>query len=166
MTPKSLLRHPKATSPVSELSNGGFSKVLPDTAVKPADVKRVVLCTGKVYYDLLAGREQAERGDVALVRVELLYPFPAEELAAALKPFGQPELVWAQEEPRNMGAWSYIAPYIRELTGRDVKYTGRPLRASPAEGYAEAHEAEQKRIVTEALELAATPKRGRKQKQT
>jgi 2-oxoglutarate dehydrogenase E1 component len=166
MTPKSLLRHPRATSPASELSDGGFSKVIADATVNPADVRRVVLCTGKIYYDLLAAREQAESADVALVRVELLYPFPADELAAVLEGYGTAELAWAQEEPRNMGAWSYVEPHVRELTGRGPVYVGRPLRASPAEGYAEAHEAEQKRITAEALHVTARSRRGRRQQQT
>jgi 2-oxoglutarate dehydrogenase E1 component len=156
LTPKSLLRHPRATSPLAELSDGGFSKVIDDDAVSAAAVRRVVLCTGKVYYDLLAAREQQEGGDaVALVRVELLYPFPAGELGRILERYGDAEIAWVQEEPQNMGAWSFMAPRLRELTGRDPVYAGRPMRASPAEGYAEAHEAEQRRIIGEALSAPA-----------
>jgi 2-oxoglutarate dehydrogenase E1 component len=166
MTPKSLLRHPRATSPATELSEGGFRKVIADDTVNPDDVQRVVLCTGKVYYDLLAAREQAGSGDVALVRTELLYPFPASDIREALERYGAADIVWTQEEPRNMGAWSYIEPHLRELTGRDPAYVGRPLRASPAEGHAEAHEAEQKRITSEAVRSPVKPRRGRKQQQT
>jgi 2-oxoglutarate dehydrogenase E1 component len=152
MTPKSLLRHPRATSPAAELSDGAFHRVLDDDAADPARVRRVVLCSGKVYFDLLAAREKAERDDVALVRTELLYPFPAGELRAALERYEDDvDLVWAQEEPENMGAWTFVAPRLRELTGRDVGYVGRPLRASPAEGYADAHETEQRRIIGAAL---------------
>jgi 2-oxoglutarate dehydrogenase E1 component len=155
MTPKSLLRHPRAASPVAHLSDGGFSKVLDDDAVVPDAVRRIVLCSGKIFYDLLAAREHDDSGHVALVRVELLYPFPAIELAAVLERYGSDtELVWAQEEPQNMGAWSFIAPRLRDLAGREASYVGRPMRASPAEGYADAHEKEQKRIVADALRLA------------
>jgi 2-oxoglutarate dehydrogenase E1 component len=155
MTPKSLLRHPRAASPVAHLSDGAFSKVVDDDSVVPGAVRRIVLCSGKIFYDLLAAREHDDAGHVALVRVELLYPFPAIELAAALERYGSDtELVWAQEEPQNMGAWSFIAPRLRDLAGREASYVGRPMRASPAEGYADAHEKEQKRIVADALRLS------------
>jgi 2-oxoglutarate dehydrogenase E1 component len=154
MTPKSLLRHPRATSPVSELSDGSFHFVLADDAVDAANVRRVVMSSGKIYYDLLAAREESGADDVALVRVEQLYPFPAAELTEILGAYGDAELTWAQEEPRNMGAWPYIAPRVRDLTGRDIAYAGRPVRASPAEGFADAHEKEQKRIVQDALKPA------------
>jgi 2-oxoglutarate dehydrogenase E1 component len=160
MTPKSLLRHPRATTPVAELSGGGFRKVLDDATVDPGTVRRIVLSSGKVYYDLLAGREAAGTTDVALVRVELLYPFPASELRPVLERYGPDvEIVWVQEEPQNMGVWTFIAPRLRELAGREPVYIGRPMRASPAEGYADAHEAEQRRIVAGALEPAAKPRR-------
>ncbi|HSJ06695.1 MAG TPA: 2-oxoglutarate dehydrogenase E1 component [Longimicrobiales bacterium] len=154
MTPKSLLRHPRATSSVAELNQGAFHKVIDDAAAEPSAVRRVVLCAGKVYYDLAAAREKADVNDVALVRVELLYPFPAGELEPILERYGDAELVWVQEEPQNMGGWSFMAPRIRQLAGREPGYVGRPPRASPAEGYADAHETEQARIVDTAL---ATP---------
>ncbi|HEX6135112.1 MAG TPA: 2-oxoglutarate dehydrogenase E1 component [Longimicrobiales bacterium] len=158
MTPKSLLRHPRAASPVSELSDGRFHRVLTDDAVTPGDARRIVLCTGKVYYDLLAARDETGAGDVALVRVELLYPFPANDLSELLAQHGDGvEIVWAQEEPKNMGAWSYVGTCLRELTGRDITYVGRPRRASPAEGYADVHEEEQKRLTTEAVRIAEAP---------
>src|SRR5690606_28360119 len=87
MTPKSLLRHPRATSPISQLSEGRFQRVIPDDTLEPGSVRRVVLCTGKVYYDLVAARDEAATGDVAIVRVELLYPFPAADITAALEPY-------------------------------------------------------------------------------
>jgi 2-oxoglutarate dehydrogenase E1 component len=152
MTPKSLLRHPRAASPLTHMSEGGFSKVMDDESVSADAVRRVVLCSGKIYYDLLAAREKHDSGAVALVRVELLYPFPALEVTAVLDRYGSDtELVWAQEEPQNMGAWSFVAPRLRELTGREAEYVGRPMRASPAEGYSDAHEAEQQRITADAL---------------
>jgi 2-oxoglutarate dehydrogenase E1 component len=161
MTPKSLLRHPRATSSVAELSDGSFRKVLGDDSVQPDNVRRVVLCTGKVYYDILAAREQAGRDDVAIVRVELLYPWPAAEVAAVLEPFGDVEVAWVQEEPRNMGAWFFVEARLREA-GLEPRYIGRPDRASPAEGYADTHEQEQKRITGEAVAEPARPKRGRR----
>ncbi|MBR9988794.1 MAG: 2-oxoglutarate dehydrogenase E1 component [Gemmatimonadetes bacterium] len=156
MTPKSLLRHPRATSSVAELSEGRFQRVISDDTVAPEKTRRVVLCTGKIYYDLLAAREAAGTDDVAIVRMELLYPFPAIDLAGVLEPYGEDvECVWAQEEPQNMGAWFYVEPCFREHTGRDLAYIGRPRRASPAEGYADVHEKEQKRVTGEAVRPAA-----------
>ena len=162
MTPKSLLRHPKATSRLGELANGSFQPIIAD-AQNDKEVKRVVLCTGKVYYDLLARLEQAESANVAVIRVEELYPFPEELLREALGRFGNAdEFVWLQEEPQNMGAWTYIKPRIDALLsdGMKLDYAGRPERASPAEGYASDHEVEQARIVTE----AASVKTGKKSK--
>jgi 2-oxoglutarate dehydrogenase E1 component len=165
MTPKSLLRHPRATSPVSSLAGDRFHRVLDDATVQPADVRRVVLCTGKVYYDLLAARGDAR--DVALVRLELLYPFPAVELSAVFEQYDGAEVTWVQEEPENMGAWSFARPQLAVLAGHDPVYFGRPLRASPAEGFADAHETEQKRIVGDAVHVAtARPRRGRQQQQS
>ncbi|HUF51085.1 MAG TPA: 2-oxoglutarate dehydrogenase E1 component [Longimicrobiales bacterium] len=159
MTPKSLLRHPRATSPVSELSEGSFHRVLDDSTAKVKAVRRILLCTGKIYYDLLAARDEAGAKNVALVRVELLYPLPSAELTQLFARYGSDtQVAWAQEEPRNMGAWGYLKPRLREISGRDAVYNGRPPRASPAEGYADTHEAEQKRIVAEAVQVASTRK--------
>jgi 2-oxoglutarate dehydrogenase E1 component len=164
MTPKSLLRHPKATSPLDAFSGGRFQSVMEDATADPDTTRRVVLCTGKIYYDILAAREQADVNDIALVRVEMLYPFPEDALRTLLGRFADAEVVWAQEEPRNMGAWSFIAPLLREVSGREPRYVGRPLRASPAEGFADAHEREQRRIVSDALQPAAAPRKGRRQR--
>jgi 2-oxoglutarate dehydrogenase E1 component len=152
MTPKSLLRHPKATSSVADLTDGAFRPVLDDAHADPAAVQRVVLCSGKVYYDLLAAREQAGGAHVALVRLEMLYPWPEEELRDVLQKYNGAEVIWVQEEPHNMGAWFYVEPRLRQL-GAEARYVGRPERASPAEGYAEMHENEQRRIVTEAVTM-------------
>jgi 2-oxoglutarate dehydrogenase E1 component len=158
LTPKSLLRLPKAGSHLSDLITGTFQPVLddPDASVqaRAALVQRVVFCSGKIYYDLLA--EAAKQGDrrPALIRVEGLYTFPEEAIRAVLARYpAAKEVVWAQEEPRNMGAWSYVAPRLVALLsqGAGLRYTGRPDRASPAEGYPTAHAAEQARIVAEAL---------------
>jgi 2-oxoglutarate dehydrogenase E1 component len=152
MTPKSLLRHPRATSAIAEFSDGRFQRVIGDDSVEPGKARRVVLCTGKVYYDLLAEREEAGTEDVALVRMELLYPFPAIDLKGLLESYAADvEFVWVQEEPKNMGAWFYVDPCFRENTGRDILYIGRPRRASPAEGYADVHEKEQKRLTSQAV---------------
>jgi 2-oxoglutarate dehydrogenase E1 component len=154
MQPKSLLRLPAAASRLEELAGGSFQPVIDDAAVatRRADVRRLVLSTAKVYYDLLAAR--GNRAEVALVRVDELYPWPGDALAAIVDAFPNLEdVVWAQEEPKNMGAWTYVAPQLRVATGNmlTVRYVGRPERASPAEGYKEVHDVEQKRIVQEAL---------------
>ncbi|HEX2168047.1 MAG TPA: 2-oxoglutarate dehydrogenase E1 component [Longimicrobiales bacterium] len=163
MTPKSLLRHPRATSPITDLSGGSFMRVIGDSAIAPKKTRRVVLCTGKVYYDLLAAREEADSEDVALVRMELLYPFPASDLTSLLADYADDvEFVWAQEEPKNMGAWFYVEPCFRENTGRTITYVGRPRRASPAEGYADVHEKEQKRLTSEAVRPATSKPAARK----
>ncbi|MGH7503725.1 MAG: 2-oxoglutarate dehydrogenase E1 component [Longimicrobiales bacterium] len=153
MTPKSLLRHPRAVSTLPELASGRFYTVIADPAFAngKASARRVVLASGKLYHDLLAGREKAGPTDVAFVRVEQLYPFPVDALAEVLAEHDTDNVVWAQEEPRNMGAWAFVEPRLRELIGASPVYVGRPERASPAEGYAEDHEREQQRIVAEAL---------------
>jgi len=116
-------------------------------------VTRVVLCSGKVYYDLLAEREKQGRADGALVRLEQLYSFPTDELQAVLSRYpSATEIVWAQEEPRNMGAWFFVEPHLRGLLdGRTLRYSGRPERASTAEGYPAAHQAAQLALVQGAL---------------
>jgi 2-oxoglutarate decarboxylase len=155
MTPKSLLRLPQAASRLDELASGYWRPVIDDPAA-PADrsqVKRAVLCSGKVYYDLAAA-QAPDRASLTLIRLEQLYSFPEEELLAVLRSYPSlSEVVWVQEEPRNMGSWFFVEPRLRALLpqGFPLRYVGRPERASPAEGYPAAHLAEQKRIVTEAL---------------
>ena len=158
MQPKSLLRMKEAASRIEELSTGAFQPVIDDGAVAgaPEGVRRLVLCTAKLYYDMLAAR--GAQADVALVRVDELYPWPGDALAAVVDRYPNLEdVVWAQEEPKNMGAWSYAAPQLRVATGNmlTIRYVGRPERASPAEGYGDAHKSEQARIVTEALTAPA-----------
>lgn len=149
MQPKSLLRLPEAASKLADLANGSFQPVIDDPAVTDRDaVKRLVFCSGKIYYDLLAVRAP----HIALVRVEELYPWPGNAVAAIVDLYPNlEEVVWAQEEPKNMGGWSYAAPRLRVSTGNALvmRYIGRPDRASPAEGYAEAHKREQDRIIAE-----------------
>ena len=156
MQPKSLLRLREASSLLADLATGRFQSVI-DSSTPPGEgaadrdaVRRLVLCTGKLYYDLAAAERPA---DVAIVRVEELYPWPAEELGRVLARHpAVSEIVWAQEEPRNMGAWMHASHRLLELAGgRAVRYVGRPERASPAEGYESAHKLEQARIVQEAL---------------
>jgi multifunctional 2-oxoglutarate metabolism enzyme len=156
MTPKSLLRLPQAASRLEDLAAGRWHPVLDDplAAARAEEITRVVLCSGKIYYDLLAEADKLEAGRPAIVRLEQLYSFPWTESRAMLARYPRmQELIWVQEEPRNMGAWSYLAPKLEELAppGVTVKYSGRPERASPAEGYPAAHAAEQGRIIREAL---------------
>ncbi|MEP6732210.1 MAG: 2-oxoglutarate dehydrogenase E1 component [bacterium] len=159
MQPKSLLRMPAAASSLEHLALGSFQPVIDDAAIGPRtnEVRRLVLCTAKMYYDLHEAR--GDRAEVALVRVDELYPWPGADVAAIVDRYPNLEdVVWAQEEPKNMGAWSYVAPQLRVATGNmlTIRYIGRPERASPAEGYSEAHKVEQKRIVAEVLTLAAS----------
>jgi len=160
VTPKSLLRHPLAASPLDELSDGCFRQVLEDPGAPGhrEEIERLVLCSGKVYYDVAAAPRRAAATRVALGRVELLYPLPKDDLRALVSAYPNlKELVWLQEEPRNKGAWRFLAHHLRDLAPRrpsgDVAlaYVGRPERASSAEGYPAAHVVEQERIVEEAL---------------
>jgi 2-oxoglutarate dehydrogenase E1 component len=154
MTPKSLLRNKDATSPLSEFTKGGFQTVIPEhkeEVVKKADkVRRVVACSGKVYYDLAKRREEKGHDDVALIRVEQLYPFPHKVFAAELKRFpNATEVVWCQDEPQNQGAWFFVQHYIHEnmLEGQKLGYSGRAASASPAVGYSHLHQEQQKALV-------------------
>ena len=160
MQPKSLLRLPAAMSHLDALSTGGFQSVLDDPAAT-ADrgaVRRIVFCAGKIYYDILEARAKAgNEPGVALVRVEELAPWPHEAIAAVVDAYENVEdVMWVQEEPRNMGAWTYVSPRLRASTGTQltVRYVGRAERASPAEGYPSVHAREQARIVSDALTLA------------
>jgi 2-oxoglutarate dehydrogenase E1 component len=155
MTPKSLLRLPQAGSRLDDLAYGAWRPVLDDpTAEQRRHSTRVVICSGKIYYDLLAEAEKMDERP-AIIRMEQLYSFPWTEARQVLAAYpAMEELVWVQEEPRNMGAWTYVEPRLREMVaeGVEVSYVGRPERASPAEGYPAAHIAEQGRIVREALQ--------------
>jgi 2-oxoglutarate dehydrogenase E1 component len=160
MTPKSLLRLPQATSRVAELTQGGFRHVLPDPTVDdPAKIRRLVLCTGKVYYDLQAHPRRSERPDVAVGRMELLYPFPVAALNELIASYPNlTEVVWAQEEPRNMGALTFVGPRLRGVVPRSVplSHAARPERASPAEGKASTHAIHQEELILEALGLTTS----------
>jgi 2-oxoglutarate dehydrogenase E1 component len=151
MTPKSLLRHKLAVSPVEDLTSGRFQEVLDDTRADPLRARRVLLCSGKVYYDLLERRTQDEKSDVAIIRVEQFYPFPLEPLRQALERYRNArEWVWVQEESLNMGAWSFMETRLRAM-GYEVKYIGRDSSASPATGSRQTHLREQKEIVEAAI---------------
>lgn len=157
LTPKSLLRAREARSAAAAFSTGGFAPVLDDPA-RPSIVARVLLCTGKVAYDLLARRRELAP-DTAVIRIEELYPFPARELAYVLDGLGRPaDVRWVQEEPRNMGAWSFVAPYLQEIFGDcRTRYVGRPASGSPATGSLRRHQQEQEALVAAALDPGEAP---------
>ena len=152
-TPKSLLRHKEATSTTADLAKGEFQRVIPDTESNPRNVKRVLLCSGKVYYDLLDARRTLKREDVAIVRLEQLYPV-GKELIDALAVYADgTRLVWVQEEPRNMGAWYFMNSNLRNVIGErlPLSVVSRAAAASPATGSKASHDLEQKRLIGEAL---------------
>jgi 2-oxoglutarate dehydrogenase E1 component len=150
-TPKSLLRNKDATSPVSEFTKGSFQTIIPENKALKADkVKRVLVCSGKVYYDLVKKREELAADDVAILRAEQLYPFPHKVFAAELKKYpNATELVWTQDEPQNQGAWFFVQHYIHEnmTAGQKLGYSGRAASASPAVGYSHLHQEQQKSLV-------------------
>jgi 2-oxoglutarate dehydrogenase E1 component len=152
MTPKSLLRAPAAESPASAFPTGAFQRTITDPEASAA-TRRLLLCSGKVAFDLLAHRAKHPAPAVAVVRVEQLYPFPADEIAALLSVLpAVAEARWVQEEPRNMGAWSFVQPRLAELLGdRPLRYVGRPGNPSPATGSARLHQLEQEHLVEEAF---------------
>jgi len=152
MSPKSLLRHPKVMSPIEEFTKGGFREVLPDTTVNPKDVSRVVLCSGKIYYELVEAREKEKVKDVAIVRVEQLHPLPKTQILEAVNSFGKDkEVVWVQEEPENMGYWTYMMRALYRDFPMDV--IARKASASPATGYFKVHAEEQQNIINKALKI-------------
>ncbi len=155
MTPKSLLRHELSVSSLEDLVSGEFATVIDevDSQVKPAGVHRVVMCSGKVYFDLLKARRASNQHDVALVRVEQLYPFPVAETEAMIARYPNArEVVWCQEEPQNQGAWYQIRHRLQTLVGkRELLYAGRPPAAAPATGITKIHDAEQRGLIEAAL---------------
>jgi 2-oxoglutarate dehydrogenase E1 component len=154
MTPKSLLRHPKAVSSLDELSQGTFQRVLPDTTTNAAGVKRILLCSGKVYYDLAEHREETKREDIAIVRVEQLYPLRTESLERALAGYkdGTPAF-WVQEEPVNMGAWNFMQIQLGNKLFNRFPFEGiaRAISATPSTGSAKRHKQEQTEIIQRAF---------------
>jgi len=159
MTPKSLLRHKEAISTLEELANGAFQTVIGETdALQPKQVKRLILCSGKVYYDLRARRRDKKIEDAAIVRLEQLYPFPEDKLAEVMAPYANLEtVVWCQEEPQNMGAWYSSQHHMRNVIAKynpalALVYAGREASASPAAGYGALHNRELEQFLTDAFE--------------
>jgi 2-oxoglutarate dehydrogenase E1 component len=155
MTPKSLLRLPQATNRIEHLSETRFFPVLGEPRVPVEKVKRLVLCTGKIYYDLVGHPARQDNEGVAVGRVELLYPFPQAQLLELIESYPNlREVVWVQEEPRNMGARAHMFPRLMQILPGRLRfgYVGRPERASTGEGYPAAHVAEQSRIIRTALD--------------
>jgi 2-oxoglutarate dehydrogenase E1 component len=155
MSPKSLLRHKEAVSPLGDLASGGWQNVIDEIdPIDAAKVRRVLVCAGKVYYDLLAWRREQKIADVAIVRLEQQYPFPHDDYKRVVNRYAKAtEVVWVQEEPQNQGAWYRLRAYLRaDLDASKVLfYAGRPISASPAVGYAAKHAAEQKQVVADAF---------------
>src|SRR5262249_31661090 len=144
-TPKSLLRHQKAVSSQHEFTSGGFREVVGETApLDPERVTRVIFSSGKVYYDLLAGREERHAEQIAIVRIEQLYPFPESQVNDALLRYPlTAEVVWVQEEPRNMGPWRFVSEAMQPILSasrRELRYVGRPESSSPAGGSGKRHQ--------------------------
>jgi len=155
MTPKSLLRHPLATSSLADLTDGEFQLVIPEVdKINTKDIDRVVLCAGKVYYELLEKRRANKLNNVAIIRIEQLYPFPEEASRKILQAYREAkDVIWCQEEPQNQGAWITLQPYIESMLakGQRLRYAGRRASASPAVGYHAVHEKEQEDLVAQAL---------------
>jgi 2-oxoglutarate dehydrogenase E1 component len=155
-TPKSLLRNKEAASPLSEFTKGGFHTVIGerDESIDAKKVSRLMICSGKVYYDLVKARAEKKIEDVAIIRLEQLYPFPHKALLAELKKFTKlEEIVWCQDEPQNQGAWFFVQHNILEgmSDGMKLAYAGRPASASPACGYAHLHQEQQKSLLNTAF---------------
>jgi 2-oxoglutarate dehydrogenase E1 component len=155
MTPKSLLRHPRTVSTLADLAQATFQPVLDDPA-RPAKARKVLLCSGKIYYQLLMRREELNIDAIAIVRLEQFYPFPAKQLESVLQGYPKAESwVWVQEAPQNMGAWQFVRPYIEELVGQPPHYVGRKPAASPATGFPTLYKEQQAAISDQAVGPAA-----------
>jgi len=168
MTPKSLLRNPLSSSHLNDLTQGTFQTVMDDAQARDhaRDIQRIVLCTGKIAIDLLAQQQKEATPDIAIVRVEQLYPFPEQALRRAIAQYvNAQEVVWVQEEPQNMGAWRYIAPKLTELVGdlggNIVRVISRPERASPATGFWDWYTAEQEQIIADATHIEVSQRGGK-----
>jgi 2-oxoglutarate dehydrogenase E1 component len=148
MSPKSLLRHPMCVSSIDELTQGGFHELIDDWTVNAKDVKKVLVCSGKVYFDLYNEQQAKKRTDVAIVRMEQLFPLPEKQLDALVEKYKGAKFVWVQEEPENMGAWNYILRMYRKI---NWELSARKASASPATGYNKVHVKEQEEIVRKAF---------------
>jgi 2-oxoglutarate dehydrogenase E1 component len=161
MTPKSLLRAEFSTSRAEDFTNGKFHEIIPDSVAAVAGrggkldkIERVILCSGKVYFDLIAHREKEKIINSTIIRVEQLYPLDEKQLRAAVEAFPEKtRLVWCQEESQNMGAWSFIEPRLRSMFRREVGYAGRNASASPAVGALALHKREQASLIAEAFSV-------------
>ena len=166
MSPKSLLRHPLATSSIDSLCNGRFEPVIDETdPIEPEAVTQVVMCSGKVYFDLLQARRTRELAHVALLRIEQLYPFPRDDFKAVAARYPNAQLfVWCQEEPQNQGAWDQVKHrfHFLQASGRELIYAGRPSAAAPATGYHQVHQEEQEKLVDDALTGRRDPSMNRR----
>jgi 2-oxoglutarate dehydrogenase E1 component len=162
MTPKSLLRHKLAVSTLDELANGEFQRLIPDTTATAKNVRRIVACSGKVYYDLLDAREKKAKDgqavdDVYILRLEQFYPWPIQSLRKELARFPKAEVVWCQEEPKNMGGWTFVDPWLEltldklDVASKRARYVGRPGSASTAAGLMSRHLKELDTFTTEAF---------------
>ena len=153
MTPKGLLRDPRCTSPIGDFASGRFEEILPDPAA-PQNARRLILCTGKVYFDLADHRKAEKIDDTAIIRIEQIYPLHEKKLQALIAPYAKAEkIVWCQEESANMGAWPFLEPRLRKVFGRDIAYAGRDASASTATGSHAIHELEQRQLVEQAFSL-------------
>ncbi len=148
-SPKSLLRHPGVTSPMKEFTEGKFREMIPDSYVIAKDVKKVLFCTGKIYFDLREEQQKRKAGNIAIIRIEQIYPFPQKQIDTVMKKFRNPKLVWVQEEPQNMGACSYVLSRV----ALDFEVVARKTSASPATGFARVHKEEQAELVQKAFDL-------------
>jgi 2-oxoglutarate dehydrogenase E1 component len=158
-SPKSLLRHPLCVSPLAEFTDGKFKELIDDDRVKPANVKRIVFCSGKIYYDLLETQKANQKGDVALVRIEQLYPTPVAQMEAIAKRYkNADDAVWVQEEPENMGAWPYLVRRLRKTSLAAIDVISRKESSSTATGYAKQHANQQAYIVSTAFDVPVTEK--------
>jgi 2-oxoglutarate dehydrogenase E1 component len=151
MAPKSLLRHPLAVSKLTEMSNGSFKEILDDT-VKLKSFRRLLFCSGKIYYDLLKRRQDLKAFDIAVIRLEQFYPFPKTQLEKIVQKYRKvSHWYWVQEEPENMGGWQFIRPSLESIVGKSIKYIGRKAASSPATGFPAIYKMEQAAIVDDAV---------------
>ena len=162
MTPKSLLRHKECTSSLDDLASGFYRRVLPEVDdINPRKVKHIILCSGKVYYELLSKRRSKQRNDFAIIRVEQLYPFPGPELNRILECYtSTKELVWVQEEPKNQGAWDFVKPRIPAMLDKtwNLHYVGRESSSAPAVGSAKLHAVQQRELINRAIKFNVNKK--------
>ena len=149
-SPKSLLRHPSVISPLKDFTEGSVREVIDDANVSAKEVTRLVMCCGKVYYDLLEAQQKRKIKDTAVVRIEQLYPFPEKQVKAILKKYKGAKVVWVQEEPANMGYWSFI---LRMMPKADMQVISRKASASPSTGYSKIHKIEQEKIINQSFTI-------------